>query len=45
MTKANATQIREFFGLNAHDMLKEWKKLSEDEKGFFRAEVGKVVND
>ena len=44
MESATISQIRDFFGMNAAELIKQWKLLSEEEKNFFKVEVGKVVN-
>lgn len=41
--KASIVQIRDWFGMSAAELNKEWKLLNEDEKEFFKVEVGKVL--
>ena len=45
MADASAREIKEFFGIGTLTQFrKEWDELSDDEKAWFRKEVGKVVH-
>jgi len=41
---ATITEVKAFFGVNATELMKQWKLLSEAEQAFFKREVGKVIN-
>ena len=45
MKEATVAEVKQFFGMNATEMLKEWKRLTDQERAFFKREVGKVINN
>ena len=43
--KATVAEIKRYFNVETMKQMKaEWEVLSEEEKEFFRVEVGKVIN-
>jgi predicted transcriptional regulator len=41
---ATIGEIKTFFNMTAGELMPQWKKLSDEEKAFFKQEVGKVIN-
>ena len=45
MKEATVTEVKSFFNMTAAELMPQWKKLSKEEKDFFKKEVGKVIHD
>ena len=43
--EAGTKEIKEFFGLTGTQMIEQWKKLSMDERQYFKEAVGDFLNN
>ena len=44
MKDATVAEVKTFFNMTAAELMPEWKRLSIEEKNFFKVEVGKVIH-